>query len=100
MTEPRTRFDLVSRGIGRVTGGVVLWLIGGVLYLAQPSAAAGMLAFGTCLLALGGWEIAKGRQAAQRSVGCPGCGTRNDVLSQVETFACYQCGKPLRLPPA
>lgn len=100
MSAPRTRFDLVSRGMGRVAGGVVLWLIGGVLYLAQPSAAAGMLVFGTCLLALGAWEIMKGRQAAQRSVGCPGCGTRNDVLSEIETFACYQCGKALRLPPA
>ncbi|MEB3299129.1 MAG: hypothetical protein VKO21_06550 [Candidatus Sericytochromatia bacterium] len=100
MESPRTRFDLVSRGLGRVAGAVTLFLLGGVLYLFQPSAASGMWLFGVFLLALGVREIIQGRSAAQRSVGCPGCGTRNDVLADAVTFTCYKCGKSLRLPPA
>lgn len=103
--EPKTRFDIVSPGIGRVSGGVVTLLIGlGTLgagfFLEVPflrQAGLTMTMMGLILVGYGLIRVYTGIGAQTRSVKCPSCGEVNQVLAKVTSFDCFNCEKPLKL---
>ena len=103
--EPKTRFDLVSPGIGRTFGGIVTLLIGLVtlgvgFFMDIPflrQAGITMTALGVILVGYGILRVYTGMGAKTRSVKCPNCGEVNQVLAKVTSFNCFNCEKPLKL---
>lgn len=105
MAEPKTRFDLVSPGIGRIAGAVVLLLLGvGVLVLSyfMDNEFLRQMGFTFTLMALllagyGAYTVMSGSGARTRPVKCPYCGEINQVLAKVTSFPCFKCDKPVKL---
>lgn len=103
--EPKTRFDIVSPGIGRASGGIVTLLIGmGVtgsgFAMDIPflrDAGLTMTMTGVILVAYGAFRVYRGIGAQTRSIKCPSCGEVNQVLAKVTSFNCFKCDKPLKL---
>ncbi|MBO9542783.1 hypothetical protein J7643_19520 [bacterium] len=103
--EPKTRFDLVSPGVGRVSGGLVTLVLGlGVLglgfglgneFLRQAGITMTLMAL--FLMGYGAFKIFTGVGAKTRQIKCPSCGEVNQILQQVTSFPCFNCEKPLKL---
>lgn len=97
-TEPKTRFDIVSTGVGLIAGGVMMLVIGIVVSLTlRNEFGLSMLLMGACFGGFGGYKIYKGMEARTKSITCPHCGEENQILSEVKSFTCFQCEKPLKL---
>lgn len=97
-TEPKTRFDIVSKGVGLIAGGLMMIVIGVVVSLTlRNEFGLSMLLMGACFAAYGGYQIYKGMEARTKSITCPHCGEVNQILTQVKAFECYACEKPLKL---
>lgn len=102
---PKTRFDLVSPGIGRISGGIVTLLLGlltlaigafaGINFLFQAGLTMTLMA--AVLIGYGALRVYTGIGAKTRSVKCPACGEVNQVLADVTSFPCFNCDKPLKL---
>lgn len=103
--EPKTRFDLVSPGIGRISGGVVTLVLGlgalalgfltGLEFLKQAGMT--MTLMGLMLVGYGALRVYTGIGAKTRQVKCPHCGEVNQILAKVTSFPCFSCEKPLKL---
>lgn len=103
--EPKTRFDLVSPGVGRISGGVVTLVLGlgvmglgfglGIEFLRQAGVTMTLMAL--CLVGYGAFKIYTGMSARTRQIKCPNCGEVNQILQQVTSFPCFSCEKPLKL---
>ena len=106
---PKTRFDLVSPGIGRISGGLVTLVIGAIVWGAGTlldwplirQMGATSLVMGGLLAALGGFQVWSGTRARTRRIQCPHCREENRILHHVTQFACFNCERPLRagVPP-
>lgn len=104
---PKTRFDLVSPGIGRISGGLVTGVLGGVVWglgtLVDLPMVRQMgltsLIMGAMLMGLGGFQVWRGSQARTRRILCPHCKEENRVLADVTQFPCFNCERPLRAAP-
>ncbi len=104
---PKTRFDLVSPGIGRISGGLATFILGGVVWgvgtlgdwpmLRQMGLTS--LVMGALLMSLGGFQVWRGSQARTRRIMCPHCKEENRVLADVTQFTCFNCERPLRAAP-
>lgn len=103
--EPKTRFDIVSPGIGRASGGLVTLLLGlgtlGAGFATEISflrqAGLTMTMMGVILVGYGAFRVYTGIGAKTRSLKCPSCGEVNQVLAKVTSFNCFNCEKPLKL---
>lgn len=105
--EPKTRFDLVSPGIGRISGGLVMLVLGlltlgigfglDVELMRQMGLTMTMMAL--VLVGYGGFKVYTGIGAKTRSIKCPQCGEVNQILQDVTTFPCFNCEKPLKIAP-
>lgn len=103
--EPKTRFDLVSPGIGRIAGGIVLVLLGLLAlglgfgmdnsFLRQAGLTFTIMAL--LLAGYGAFTVYMGSGARTRAVKCPYCGEINQVLAKVTSFPCFKCEKPVKL---
>lgn len=93
----KTRFDLVSSGFGKITGGIVQLILGGILLFFWRDLGLTLLLVGVIMLAWGGFSILTGAQAPQKEIKCPQCGETNALLADVKEFTCYNCQKPLKL---
>lgn len=104
--DPKTRFDLVSPGIGKASGGLVTFLLGlvtlGIGFAMDlafiKQAGLTMTVMGFMLLAYGVVRVFMGMEAKTRSVKCPHCGETNQILANVTSFPCFKCEKPLKIP--
>lgn len=97
-TEPKTRFDIVSKGVGLIAGGLMMIVIGIVVSLTlRNEFGVSMLLMGACFGGYGGFQIYKGMEARTKTITCPHCGEVNEVLHQVKAFTCIACDKPLKL---
>lgn len=95
--KPKTRFDLVSSGFGKITGGLVQLILGVILLFFQPQLGLTLILVGVILLGWGVFGIMFGAHAPQKEIKCPQCGEPNALLADVKDFTCYNCKKPLKL---
>jgi hypothetical protein len=97
-TEPKTRFDIVSKGVGLIAGGLMMIIIGIVVSLTlRNEFGLSMLIMGVCFGGYGAFQIYRGMEARTKQITCPHCGEPNQILSEVKSFTCFQCEKPLKL---
>lgn len=105
--EPKTRFDLVSPGIGRISGGLVMLVLGLITLgagMALDLELLRQMGLTMTLMALflagyGAFKVYTGIGAKTRSIKCPQCGEVNQILQDVTTFPCFNCEKPLKIGP-
>ncbi|HEY9855479.1 MAG TPA: DUF2614 family zinc ribbon-containing protein [Stenomitos sp.] len=103
--EPKTRFDLVSPGIGRISGGIVMLVLGLVTLgvgMALDVDLMRQMGLTMVLMALvlagyGAFRVYTGIGAKTRSIKCPQCGEVNQILQDVTSFPCFNCEKPLKI---
>jgi hypothetical protein len=95
--KPKTRLDLVGGGIGKISGGLVMLVIGLVTVFFWQNIGQSLLICGGVFLAWGIWGVVSGVKAPQKEIRCPHCGEGNTLLSDVKDFTCYNCQKPLKL---
>lgn len=95
--KPKTRFDLVSSGFGKITGGIVQLILGIILLFFWRDLGLTLILVGVIMLGWGGFGIMFGAQAPQKEIKCPQCGEANALLADVKDFTCYNCKKPLKL---
>ncbi|HBN07551.1 MAG TPA: hypothetical protein DD435_02520 [Cyanobacteria bacterium UBA8530] len=98
--QPKTRFEIVSKGVGMLSGSAFCLLLGGILFLAGVSQYALTIALmGCAFLVVGLFQIFGGLNLRTKSFKCPTCQTQNEVLAGVSEFPCKDCGKPIFLRP-
>lgn len=105
--QPKTRFDLVSPGIGRISGGLVMLVLGlvtlgvgmGLDVELMRQMGLTMTLMALVLAGYGAWRVYTGIGAKTRSIKCPQCGEVNQILQDVTTFPCFSCEKTLKIGP-
>lgn len=97
-SEPKTRFDIFSKGIGLIAGCLVMLVIGIVVHLTTGHEfGVSMVMIGAFFGIYGGVTIYLSQAAKTKQINCPHCGEPNEILREVKAFACIQCDKPLKL---
>ena len=94
---PTSRFDLVSKGFGKVAGGVVQLVIGVIVLFFNRDIGLILMLLGVITAAMGAYSIFSGASAPQKEIKCPHCGESNTLLTDVKEFTCYNCNKSLKL---
>lgn len=98
---PQTRFDVVSKSVGYLIGGLTTLVVGLVASVAfHWSGGASVMLTGACLAIWGTATLMGGMAAATKVHQCPKCGTHNAMLSSVKEFACMVCRTPYALKQA
>ncbi len=103
--EPKTRFDLVSPGIGRISGGIVMLVLGlltlgigfGLDVELMRQMGLTMTLMALVLVGYGAFRVYTGIGAKTRSIKCPQCGEVNQILQDVTSFPCFNCEKSLKI---
>lgn len=94
---PKTRFEIVSKGVGALSGGIMCLFVGLILFFFSPQYAYTIWAMALFMLGMGILDIFGGVNMRTKTFKCPTCKADNEVLRDVTSFPCKECGKPIYL---
>ena len=94
---PKNRLGIISPGIGRLASALVILILGVIALFFNRQYGLTLISMALMFGAWGGVILYRGLNARQKSITCPHCGQRNDVLAEIREFNCFSCNKPIKL---